>query len=280
MKRLIIPAGALFLGGAISVLAANLAADDASDAVYIGPPLQWISGQNGGYGFGPWSFQSRSPAGSFVWTSTGNADGLDDGNVNGAANDGDIDTGAITPVSWGLWANNGGNIRAERFFTGTPQSLEPGQIFQVDFDTGYIEPNSLVAVGLINASGTEVFSVGFTGGGANYWFMDANNSTPANTGLGYGSEGLRLIYTVDSVNPLLYSVQLTRRDNTSVSWNGAISSAAAGFFAINFNAGGTIGGSAYDFFINSMQIVPEPSTIALAALGAFGLLFRRFGRKF
>jgi hypothetical protein len=48
------------------------------------------------------------------------------------------------------------------------------------------------------------------------------------------------------------------------------------FLAQTIQAGS---GSAFDLFINSMEIVPEPSTIALGALGVAGVALRALRRR-
>jgi hypothetical protein len=73
--------------------AANLAADDASDPAYNSG---WLNGSNGGYGFSAWqlSVSHLFDVGHLIGDSTTNADGSDDGNVNGVAGDRDINTGS------------------------------------------------------------------------------------------------------------------------------------------------------------------------------------------
>jgi hypothetical protein len=105
MKRVIAILGALALAN--FAWGANLASDDASDPAYSGG---WTNGSNGGSGFGPWQLTTIGfIAGHFIGNSIQNADGSDNGNINGTASDSDINTGTIAPVAWGMFAIINGN---------------------------------------------------------------------------------------------------------------------------------------------------------------------------
>ncbi|MCS6770900.1 MAG: PEP-CTERM sorting domain-containing protein [Kiritimatiellae bacterium] len=256
--------------GSLAARAANNAQDDASDSIYTVPVPSWTNGMNGGVGFGAWQLSGAGPTfGFFVWNSTQNGDGFDNGNIGGNPSDSDIDTGVMLPVSWGLYASGGSIASARRYFTGSPSHLEPGQVFSVDFDNGYIEPSggrdpNYISISLIDSMGQEVLTVGFTGGLLNYWWTDYNSS--GTTTVPFGDEGLNFTVTIGST-PTDYTAKLTRRDGNSFTWSGTLTAPAAGFLAYNQNAGGPVGGPAFNLYINSMSIVPEPSTVALAAVG-------------
>jgi hypothetical protein len=269
MNKIIAIIGALALANA--TWAANPASDDASDPAY---GAGWLNGSNGGTGFGPWQLSTFGTiAGHFIGHSTQNADGLDDGNVNGTANDNDITTftGPGQPVAWGMYADVGGNqAQAIRPFTGGP--LTSGQIFSINFDNGYIEPGGRIIVGLLDSGNTPVFQVLFTGGSANYDYIDGSGLFT--TGMGYGDEGLNL--TVQMTGATSYQATLSRFDGAVANWSGTMNAAPEAFGAVSINVGQ---GFPHDFFINSMSIVPEPSTIALGALGVAGVALRALRRR-
>lgn len=273
MKKIVLPCMLVALISA-SAQAANLAADNASDPAYSSG---WLDGSNGGYGFGAWQLIPSTPgplSGHFIGSSTGNGDGLDNGLSGGVANDNDIDTGTMIPVSWGMYANNGRNAVAYRPFTGGPLSV--GQTFSVDFDNGWINSTPItgqIDIGLTDSANNVIFRVSFIGGALNYQYADAGGIFQLST-IPFGDEGFNLSVTM--TGPFAYSATLTRRDGISTNWTGTLNAAPEGFVARNFTAGS---GSAHDLFINSMSIVPEPSTIALAALGVIGVAVRAFRRR-
>lgn len=273
MKKIVLPCMLVALISA-SAHAANLASDHAGDAAYS--PLTWTNGSNGGYGFGPWNLAATPNAGHFMWTSVNNADQLDDGNVGGVANDNDIDTQDPLGqyVSWGMYAPAPSSATAIRPFTGTTPELEPGQTFSVDFDTGFIAAGGRASVALLDGANNPILTVFFIGGAAAYEYSDATGTF--STGIGWGSEGLTLSVTIGNTG-FDYTATLTRRDGVSTNWTGVMNTVARGFGA-QLSRNGP-GGAQFDFFINSMSIVPEPSTIALAALGVIGVAVRAFRRR-
>lgn len=265
-------AGVIALSMAAVSNAASLASDNAADSAYSGG---WTNGSNGGSGFGAWILNpvtSGSFNGHFIGSSTLNGDGADNGTTGGVANDNDIDS-SLRPVAWGLYANNGRNSLAFRPFTGGPLALD--DTFSVDFDNGYIESGGSIVVGLYDPLLQPVFLVRFTGGNFVYEYIDASGTN--STSVQYGDEGLNLSVTMTgSTN---YSATLTRRDGVSETWSGTMSAVPQYFGAINQNAAGNIGGPSYDLFINNMSVVPEPSTMALAALGVIGMAVRFLRRR-
>ena len=116
------------------VFAAYQAADNAADAVYAKPYPQWVDGDNGGFGFGPWSLRPTSNGGSsgfFTSTATQNGNYPSGGGI-------DTTSGFTpSPTSWGLYGNNSGSpdtAVASRSFTGG--SLGVGQAFSIGMDNG------------------------------------------------------------------------------------------------------------------------------------------------
>lgn len=244
------------LGGVSGLcFAANPASDSASDPVYSSG---WTNGQNGGYGFGPWTLISYGANnGHFIGSSTNNADGLDDGLSNGSPADGDIDTAG---ASWGMHALD--YALAWRSFTGS--ALQPTEKFSIDWDHGFLQPSAKVGVGLAVGSSIvlEVFALGTS---SQYFYADAGGTNALSLNL--GDEGLTLIVTM--IAPTAYKAELLRRDGSSETWSGFVSGAPDGFVAFDYNGGGGTPGTPFDFFINQVSVVPEPASLMLLLTGVF-----------
>ena len=255
---------------ALTLEAANIAFDSAADTVYDDG---WQATDNGGSGFGNWVF-SNSPgggsAGQFVFDSTQNADGIDDGTNRGAANDGDINTPAIDGRSWGMFANGDMSAAAiaDRPLTGG--ELAQGESISVDMDNGYIETGSEVGV-FFGDGGGDGLGVYFAGGDATYTAVVGVGGTYVHTPttLGFGDEGLTI--TLSRTGPDAGTLTATLR-------NGDTQTLATGFnfldpvtavSLVNRNSGF---GDANNAYFNTIAVVPEPGHLALMGLGLIGLL--------
>lgn len=286
-KRLIAVAAAVAVALSLSAtaFASNPAADNASSYAYN--PAVWPNASNGGFGFAPWQLAVVGGAGGhFIFTSTGNADALDNGIAGGLIGDWDIDTtvgpspdvptyppaNVTDPRSWGMW-NIGGVTDAIRPFTGGPLAL--GQHVKVDFDNGFAQSGNTVGIGLQNAAGQNLWEVYFVGGGAFYINNDA--AGPAPTTVAYGDEGLHVDFMLTGAAS--YTMTLTRRDGVFQTINGNLINPGGTTPDQNitqfraFDANGP-GGDANNFYINSLA-VPEPSSWMLAVMGLVGALMIR-----
>lgn len=135
----------VLVAGAISAFGGLIAWDCATEPNYDDG---WHIGDNGGYGFSAWELEGADNAGFFIGASYG----------NGEFPSGDID---VNNRSFGLWANSGDSAHAYRLFQ---TALEVGDIFQIDFDNGYIDVAGSVGVGLQNSDGQNLFEWYFVGG--------------------------------------------------------------------------------------------------------------------
>ena len=264
MKKLtFLMATTLVLAGmSQSVHAANLASDNAADAVYSGGGN--YNGLNGGTGFGAWintPSANSSVAGSFVFTSTANASGSLGIDSSGEA--------------WGLYANSSNVSDAVRPFTGG--ALSVGQTVKIDLDQGYEDTGATVGIGLQNSSFDNLMQVYYIGGDSvNSWKKnDAANQSDLSPNVPFSGDGFHLEITLATATT--YTGVLTSNDGGSAAFSGTLISPLGGqditqVRLFNFNSG--MGDNA-NFYGNSLAIVPEPSTVALVGLGMLGALVIR-----
>lgn len=239
--------------------AASPATDSAADPAYNSG---WVAGSNGGSGWGSaWTFTSAT-AGSYF---TGNSATNGDGDTNPPI--GDINSAGR---AWGL-NSSGGNPRADRLFNG---ALSVGQTFHLNMDNG-MPPVGLVGFSLINAQGNQVWQFSLTGSSSTYDIFGVSGFM--NTGIAATDEGLDINFTLTS--PTTYSASIAILGNAPTVFTGGLYNEPTGldvagvrFFNIN---GGTA--TAQTLYFNNLAIVPEPSSIALLALGVLPALaaFRR-----
>jgi hypothetical protein len=249
-----------------------LASDSASGATYNGG---WSAGQNGGSGFGAWSFNGTdpTPAGTYQGISTTSAAG----------------------TSWTLMAHdsNSGLANAGRSING---GLQAGQMFQAiiqnpvnnngagytfrGFDilfTSATDNN----VGGNNTSALR-FSVFDFYNTAMIWSIDDAGATVHTgiSGVTTGASGMIVDLTLNSSTA--YTLTLAPQSNPSslyYSHSGTLASAINYVDFRNYNtpSSGT-SDNVNNLNIASMEVVavPEPSNFALTALGGLSfLLYRR-----
>jgi hypothetical protein len=247
--------------------AANNALDVASNSPY-GGAHGWQNGDNGGFGFGSWIFSNPggngATGGMFIGSSSGNAGGAS----------GNIDTAG---VSWGMYANSGVTTAAVRPFTGG--SLGIGQELDLRIDNGFLSSGSSEGFGLQTTGGVNRLEFFFSGGSGSYTLTDNSGSNP--TGIGFTGNGLSIAFTLTSADT--YTMDVTPNGGGTTVLNGTLEGVAGTgidqmrFFDFN---GGNGQGSNGDFFVNQLEVVPEPSTIAAGVLAVVGVLsMRRRGVK-
>ncbi len=199
--------------------------DNAGAAVYGDG---WAESDNGGVGFGAWTF----------YTSSG------DVNQNGrfiASND----AVNIGKPAWGLYANNGNLSEVKRILT---NALAVGQTFAFQMDNGWIQNGGGIGAALQNTAGDTLWEFYFNGG-ETYYVMNGSQ-----TDIGWTDGGLDVQFTLTSSTG--YTVRITPFGGPTRTNSGVLQAAAdrniTRFRAWNYNAGG---GSEYDYFINNLAIV-------------------------
>lgn len=251
--------------------AANTAFDSAADPVYNDG---WQAGDNGGTGLGPWGLLALgTSSGHFTASSTGNGDGLDDGNTRGAANDRDIDTSG---QAWGMYASvdsNADGAGAFRSLTGGPLSI--GQSILIDMDNGFIQPSGSNTVGVqfVVSDGNEVF-FRFKGGDTNYEVLTNNFTTVDATTLAFADEGMTIGLTRTGFATLSLTATLRNGDTQTLplTMTGTAGADIVGLVLNNDSAGP---GSSHDAYFNSITVTPEPASAVLLGIAGVVTFNRR-----
>jgi hypothetical protein len=266
--------GIVMLGCAVAVQAANTGFDNASNPAYNaddannandGNPANntnnWVTGDNGGTGFGAWTLignGNSSQTGFFMGSSAGNGNGSS-GNINTAGR------------SWGMYANSGQTASAIRPLTGG--SLLVGQTITLSIDNGFLDTGSSEGFGLQTSGGTNRMEFFFTGGNGSYTLAD--NTGNHATGIGFTTDGLSFAFTLTGADT--YSLNVTPNGGSTSNFTGTLEGVAGTGIdqlrLFDFN-GGNNQGSAGDFYANLLT-VPEPSTWVAGGLTLLSLLFLR-----
>ncbi len=265
-----------------SIASAQVAADSGTDPAYAGG---WAAGQNGGFGFGAWSFDgTQAPDNSFT---TSGQQGISSSSPLG--------------TSWTLFnlSSTAGLANAGRAIT-EPGGLQVGQTFETVIE---------------NPSTTHFFrgwTISLNSGNNNIYPGGPSNNPPGDTGLSQvqayhfeyfnygqwtvndlsGNTGTTLVNTDTSIAGMKLDFKLTSATTYSLTMTPLGGSASpytqVGTLAnggpidwIQFqlynNVSGGLNDTANNFEISGMTIspAPEPSTLALIGLGSGGLLFLR-----
>jgi PEP-CTERM motif len=246
-----------------SVCSAQIAADFASDPTYSSG---WTAGQNGGSGFGAWSF-----------TGTGGGSGQE------------MSSASAIGTAWTLFntSSSAGISDVGRAITG---GLQVGQTFET------VIQNPSTTAGYFTYRGFDILFTGGTDNNAggdntsalraqvfdyfnsslNWNIKDANPSQNISlTGPTTAAAGVQIDLTLTSATA--YSLIMTPLNGaTAYSQNGTY---AGPITYVNFRLYNTASSGPNDvannFGISYMTIVPEPTTLALMGLGAAGLMFLR-----
>jgi hypothetical protein len=229
---------ALLLGLSANNSRAAVAYDDASQGAYSDG---WATSDDGGYGFGSWNITGTGTHGTVVQSSA----------VNGGGSSGNIN---VSGVSWGLYADPGGNINAARSFD---SALTLGQSLLLQMDNGWIDSGSVGFI-LLNSDNNNVFQFYFNAGASSYYIHD-NRGWDQGTSLGFTPDGFDVSFQLTGANTYALTAG-------SYSYSGTLAGSGS-IDEIQFYNSGAGYGANYNAYFNSLQVVPEPTHIALAIFG-------------
>ncbi len=233
---------------ALHAQAAAPASDNASNPPY--PTSGWVTGSNGGSGFGAWSLTTTAAniatGGFFLGDSAGNGG-----------------TGNIGNPAWGMYANSGDTALANRpFTTGGPNNLpvlDVGQVFAVSLDNGNVDTNSSVGFNLLNSAGADRLTFEFIGGGVNYVY-NLGNGVPVDTGVPFTRDGLRVSVEIGAANA--FTLRITPTGGTTTTLTGTLTASDIDRTQL-FNSNAGAGGAA-DAFFNTLAITSNAPTVSAA----------------
>jgi hypothetical protein len=269
--------------GATAMLAsfasAQVAYDSATGSTYSGG---WSTGQNGGSGFGAWSFdQTQNPDNSFA---TSGQQGMSSAQSIGTA--------------WTLFnlSTSAGLANAGRAIT-AGGGLQVGQTFETVLQNPSTYTGGLYYGGYRgwdilfgnatdnNAPGDNTAAIradvfNYFNAAQNWAIVDGAGTTHTPlTGPTTAAQGVMIALTLDSATA--YSLTLTPLNGaTPYTIDGTYSGPINYVDYRLYNAASSgLSDTADNLGISSMEVVPEPSTLALAGLGAIGLMCVRRPKK-
>jgi glycosidase len=221
----------------------------------------WSSGQNEGYGFGPWFFEGGGEYNGFVLTPSGS-----------------IDTSGN---SWTLYANGTGTPYAYAW-RGFSNALTIGEIFSVQFANSTGMSSGSVGFCLQNNNSTSLvgsatppppivtnaptrFAFYYDGGDADYTIWDANGAT--DSGIPYNASGVTLQFSLLTADTYKLTVLSGTTSTVIGNWTwklaGTSGSPIQMFAAFNVDTG------AFDnAFFNTLQISAAGPVVTIAGKSA------------
>lgn len=214
---------------------------------------------------GTWNNGSGATAAFSAWTIASGAGSGFAGTFIGNPTSGGIS--GMDPAAFGIFANPNGSgafVNADRSFVG---ALSVGQTFSfvwgVNFDSG--------------SDGNKGFNL-YTGGVGGTQIINVNNGpnsditlNTVNVGFGYGVNAMTWSFTM--LDAVTLQVQANDRDGVGVlNQNVTVAGAPDSF---RLYASQMQSGDAAQPYFDNFAIVPEPSTMVMALVGALGMVAAR-----
>lgn len=199
--------------------------------------------------------------------------------VSTPATSGSYNAGAITNIATGAWTLWSETAQSQSRWTFGGGALSVGQSYSIDWRNNSITNGRINQMSLFRSDGTEAFAFRFLGGASNY-SIKGDGGFFEEDSMSYQNTAMTLKFDLVSANTYIFTA--TRKSDSVVRMQtgtftlGGTSGLGLTHFDI-YNDGRTVGTS--DLNINTIAVVPEPSTYALLALGALALLVRSARRR-
>lgn len=176
--------------------------------------------------------------------------------------------------SWSLWSDSAQSEARWDFAGG---ALNTGQSFSIDWRNNSIASGRTITLSLRRSDGSEAFGFRFLGGGTNYeikgdgtWFVEDSGTS------GYQNTAINLNFQLVTADTYIFTA--TRKsDNFQMLQTGTYTlGGTSGLGLTHFEVynDARVAGSS-DLNLNSITVVPEPSSAALLGLGLAGLAMLR-----
>jgi hypothetical protein len=218
----------VFVSSYPKVIGTNTAAyDGAGDRAYQSEG--WVTGANGGYGFGAWSNTVTSANASLTVIDGFAATNMHVGTFNGFA----------------LRASGGSLAVARRPFL---KPLGVGESFTINFDSNQLDAGRTVGFALADANQVARFTFSARGGTPNLYLIRDGAGTNTSTGMSYTTNGLLPVtFTLVTSN----SYRLVAGTNAPITNNLLAGGAISRMVASNSSAGAGLNNA---FFLGDMSI--------------------------
>jgi hypothetical protein len=244
------------------------AADYATNSTYAST---WSAGQNGGFGFGAWSFNGTS-------------------STNGVADPGAQQTMSSSSAIGRAWTLfNLGSAPAGSGLSDVGRAINGGLQVNKIFETVIENPTAYHFYGgfdILFFNGTDNLPGGnnaaairasvFNYGGSSWGINDPSHRSTPLTAAGTGAAGMKLDLYISSATS--YSLTLAALNGSGTyTQTGTLTGGPIDYVNFRLYNGLSAGpdDTANNFEISYMTVIPEPSTLALLGLCSAGLLFIR-----